>query len=73
MFAHMNSTDLDAGHRDDLKLAVSKMLGAKRRAFQAAMALKYCAGSPGKPRRCSGGAAKRWSWAYMSSAPGWSA
>ena len=46
MFAHMNSTDLDAGHRDDLKLATSKMLGAKRRAFQAAMAVKYCAGNP---------------------------
>ena len=46
MFAHMNSTDLDAGHPDDLKLAVSKMLGAKRRTFQAAMALKYCAGHP---------------------------
>jgi hypothetical protein len=37
---------LDADHRDDLKLAASKMLGAQRRAFQAAMALKYCAGNP---------------------------
>jgi hypothetical protein len=46
MFALMNATDLDAGHREDLKLAASKMLGAKRRAFQAAMAVKYCAGSP---------------------------
>ena len=46
MITHMNSTDLDAGHRDDLKLAAAKMLGAKRRAFQAAMALKYCAGNP---------------------------
>ena len=36
----------DADHLDDLKLAASKMLGAERRAFQAAMALKYCAGSP---------------------------
>ena len=36
----------DAGHLDDIKLAASKMLGAERRAFQAAMALKYCAGSP---------------------------
>ena len=41
-----NQAILDAGHRDDLKLAASKMLGAERRAFQAAMALKYCAGSP---------------------------
>ena len=37
---------LGAGHREDLKLAASKMLGADRRAFQAAMALKYCGGSP---------------------------
>ena len=29
---------------DDLKLAASKMLGAERRAFQAEMTLKYCAG-----------------------------
>ena len=36
----------DADHLDDLKLAASKMLGAERRAFQAAMALKYCEGSP---------------------------
>ncbi len=35
-----------AGHLNDLKLAASKMLGAKRRAFQAQMAVKYCAGSP---------------------------
>jgi hypothetical protein len=36
----------EAGHLNDLKLAASKMLGAKRRAFQAEMAVKYCAGSP---------------------------
>ena len=36
----------DASHLDDLKLAASKLLGAERRAFQAAMALKYCAGNP---------------------------
>jgi hypothetical protein len=36
----------NAGHLDDLKLAASKMSGPERRAFQAAMALKYCAGSP---------------------------
>ena len=41
-----NQAIADAGHLDDLKLAASKMLGAERRAFQAAMALKYCAGSP---------------------------
>jgi len=33
------------GHLDDLKLAASKMKGADRRAFQAAMAAKYCSGS----------------------------
>jgi hypothetical protein len=37
---------LDADHREDLKLAAAHMLGPKRRAFQAAMALKYCGGSP---------------------------
>jgi hypothetical protein len=36
---------LDASHTEDLKLAASQMLGAKRRAFQAAMALKYCGGN----------------------------
>ena len=41
-----NQAIADAGHLDDLKFAASKMLGAERRAFQAAMALKYCAGSP---------------------------
>lgn len=32
------------GHLDDLKLAASKMKGSERRAFQAAMAVKYCGG-----------------------------
>jgi hypothetical protein len=45
MISHLNPTAPDAGHREDLKLAASKMLGAERRAFQAAMAVKYCAGS----------------------------
>lgn len=31
---------------EDLRLASSKLLGAKRRSFQADMALKYCGGSP---------------------------
>jgi len=30
----------------DLRRAASKMTGAKRRAFEAEMALKYCAGNP---------------------------
>ena len=33
------------GHLDDLKLAAAKMKGTQRRAFQAAMAVKYCDGS----------------------------
>jgi hypothetical protein len=41
-----NQAVADVGHLDDIKLASSKMLGAERRAFQATMALKYCAGSP---------------------------
>ena len=36
----------ESGHLNDLKLAASKMLGEKRRAFQAEMTVKYCAGSP---------------------------
>jgi hypothetical protein len=30
---------------DDLKLAISKMRGEARRAFQAMMSIKYCGGS----------------------------
>jgi hypothetical protein len=41
-----NETLVDPGHLHDLKLAASKMLGSERRAFQAEMALKYCAGNP---------------------------
>ncbi len=36
---------LDVSHIDDLKQAASQMLGAKRRSFEAAMALKYCQGN----------------------------
>ncbi|WP_290648362.1 hypothetical protein [Aquisalimonas sp.] len=35
----------DGGDVEDLKLAASRMTGAKRRAFQAAMAVKHCDGS----------------------------
>jgi hypothetical protein len=41
-----NETLVEAGRLDDLKRAASKMSGSKRRSFQAAMALKYCADSP---------------------------
>jgi hypothetical protein len=34
------------GHIDDIKLAASKMSRIDRRAFQAEMTVKYCAGSP---------------------------
>jgi hypothetical protein len=40
------SAALSADHREDLKLAASRMVPTKRRTFQAAMAVKYCAGSP---------------------------
>jgi len=36
---------LDASHFKDLKLAASNMLEAPRRAFEAAIVLKYCAGN----------------------------
>ena len=36
---------LQASQIEDLRLASSKMLGADRRAFQAAMTLKYCEGN----------------------------
>ena len=48
----MNSTPLsesplviETDHLEDLKRAAANMSGAERRAFQAEMALKYCAGS----------------------------
>lgn len=37
---------LPAGHIEDIKLAASKMARVARRAFQAQMTMKYCAGSP---------------------------
>ena len=37
---------LTPSHIADLRLAASTMTGAKRRAFEAAMTLKYCAGHP---------------------------
>lgn len=37
---------LSADHREDIKLAASRMVPIKRRTFQATMAVKYCAGSP---------------------------
>lgn len=37
---------LDVAHIEDIKMAASKMRGAERRSFQAAMSLKYCRGNP---------------------------
>lgn len=43
--SRIKRTPLEAGHRDDIKLAAAKMPRVERRAYQAAMALKYCGGS----------------------------
>ena len=45
IFCLADKPSLDASHIDDLKQAASKMLGAQRRSFEAAMAVKYCRGS----------------------------
>jgi hypothetical protein len=37
---------LSLSQPDDLRLAASKLSGAKRRSFQAEMSLKYCQGRP---------------------------
>jgi hypothetical protein len=37
---------MDKSYIEDLRKAASKMVGAKRRSFQAEMAIKYCQGSP---------------------------
>jgi hypothetical protein len=45
---------LHAAQIEDLKLASSKMSGAQRRSFQAAMTLKYCRGSARQAERVFG-------------------
>ena len=45
---------LSASQLEDLKLASSKMSGAQRRSFQAAMALKYCGGNTRQAERVFG-------------------
>jgi biotin operon repressor len=45
---------LHASQIEDLKLASSKMTAARRRAFQAAMTLKYCRGSARQAERVFG-------------------
>ena len=44
-FSSADKPSLDASHIDDLRQAAAKMLGAQRRSFEAAMAVKYCRGS----------------------------
>ena len=44
-FSAADHPSLDASHIDDLRQAAAKMLGAQRRSFEAAMAVKYCRGS----------------------------
>ena len=45
---------LPPSHLEDLRLASSQLTGAERRAFQAAMALKYCGGSARHTERVFG-------------------
>src|SRR5215210_5123629 len=40
--------------KDDILLAAGKLTGHRRRAFQAEMALKYCAGNPRQAERVFG-------------------
>ena len=44
----------------DLRLAASKMTGATRRAFEAAMAFKYGQGNPFGLQPCWDGTVRRW-------------
>ena len=50
----MTIVSLSPSHIEDLKLASSKLSGAERRSFQAAMALKYCEGSARQAERVLG-------------------
>jgi hypothetical protein len=43
--SHQETEKLSISQIDDLRLAGSKLSGAKRRSFQAEMAIKYCGGS----------------------------
>src|SRR5512143_2439768 len=62
---------LHASQIEDLRLASSMLSGEERRAFQVAMALKYCEGNARQAERVfAGGAARRCNWAYTSTAPG---
>jgi hypothetical protein len=43
--ANLEGKQLSRSQIEDLRLASSKLTGAKRRSFQAEMCLKYCDGS----------------------------
>jgi hypothetical protein len=43
--SNLETEKLSISQIDDLRLAASKLSGAKRRSFQAEMAMKYCGGS----------------------------
>ncbi|HVK54024.1 MAG TPA: hypothetical protein VM532_03250 [Burkholderiales bacterium] len=45
MHSDTHQLGLRESHREDWKLAASKMTGAQRRAFHAEMTIKYCDGS----------------------------
>jgi hypothetical protein len=50
--------NLTAEHIEDIKLAASKMRRVERRAFQAAMAEKYCGANPRRAEALFGSSAK---------------
>lgn len=49
-----SNKNLNIEQIEDLRLAASKMLGEKRREFQASIAIKYCQGSARKTERVLG-------------------
>jgi hypothetical protein len=53
-FSGQVSQQISAQQIADLRLAAAQMNGAKRRAFQAAMAEQYCAGNPRQAERLFG-------------------
>lgn len=50
----LHSSSLNASQVEDLKLAASLLTGPKRRAFEAAMAIKYCQGNARKAEQVFG-------------------
>lgn len=52
--AELTLMPLSASQIEDLKLASSKMSGANRRSFQAAITLKYCQGNARQAERVLG-------------------